>query len=91
MNNCKKVKILPLTNLIVEVRQMKIVHLVLICLVVFAFFSCTAVAFRPQIQQVSDLVPWEKTLCNSMKSSHKGKPDLVELGDPIEDPIPHKI
>jgi len=89
-NNCKKTKILPIVYIILEVKQTKTLRTVLLCLVIIAIFSFTTVAVRPLVQQDENLVPLEKiSLCNSMKSSRKGKPDLVGLGDPMEDPIPH--
>jgi hypothetical protein len=70
---------------------MKTLCTVLTCLVIIAIFSYTTVAVRPLVQQDESLVPIEKiSLYKLMKGSHKGKPDLVGLGDPIEDPIPHK-
>jgi len=89
-NNCEKTKILPIVYIILEVKQTKTLRTVLLCLVIIAIFSFTTVAVRPLVQQDENLVPLEKiSLCNSMKSSRKGKPDLVGLGDPMEDPIPH--
>jgi len=90
-NDCEKTKILLMTDVILEVKQTKTLRTVMICLVIIAIFSYTTVAVGPLVQQDESLVPLEKiSLCNSMKSSHKGKPDLVGLGDPVEDPIPHK-
>ncbi len=80
-----------MTHVILEVKQTKTLRTVLICVAVIAIFSYTIAAVRPLVQQDESLVPLDKiSLCNSMKSSHKGKPDLVGLGDPVEDPIPHK-
>jgi hypothetical protein len=91
-NNCEKTKILLMTHVILEVKQTRTLRTVLICVVVIAIFSYTIAAVRPLVQQDESLVSLEKiSLCKSMKSPHKDKPDVVGLGDPIEDPIPHKI
>ena len=90
-NDCEKAKILLMTHVILEVKQTKTLRTVLICVAVITIFSYTIAAVRPLVQQDESLVPLDKiSLCNSMKSSHKGKPDLVGLGDPVKDPIPHK-
>lgn len=70
---------------------MKALHVILICLIIFAIFSHTAVALRPLIQQESDIIPKEKiALHKLLKVPPKGKPGLITLGDPIEDPIPNR-
>lgn len=90
-NHCEKTKILPATYVIPEVKQTKIHRTALICLIVIAIFTQAAVAVRPLFEQEASLVPLgEAALCFSMKGSRKAKPDLVGLGDPIEDPLPHK-
>ncbi len=90
-NHCEKTKILPATYVILEVKQTKIFRTALICLVVFAFLIQATVAVRPLFEQDERPVPPRTSaLYNSMKSSRKAKPNLVELGDPMEDPIPHK-
>ncbi|UCC28543.1 MAG: hypothetical protein JSW29_03645 [Candidatus Bathyarchaeota archaeon] len=90
-NHCEKAKILPATYVIPEVKQTKILRTALICLIVIAIFTQVAVAVRPLNEQDESLVPLGKAaLCSSMKGSRKAKPDLVGLGDPIEDPLPHK-
>jgi hypothetical protein len=69
---------------------MKILHVVLICLLIFAIVNYTAAAFGPFVQRDS-LVPKEKTvLYNLLNLSPREKPGLITLGDPIEDPIPRE-
>ncbi len=90
-NHCEKTKILPATYVILEVKQTKILRTVLICLVVIVIFTQAAVAVGPLFEQDESLVPLGKIAsCRSMKGSRKAKSDLVGLGDPMEDPIPHK-
>lgn len=72
-------------------KQTKVLHAVLICLIIFAIFNYTTATLRPLIQQENNLIPEEKTaLYNSLKISPKEKPGPIRLGDPIEDPKPHK-
>jgi hypothetical protein len=67
---------------------MKALHVVLICLIMFAVFNYTAAIPRPLIQQ--DNIRKEKTAShNPPNVSPKGKPSLIALGDPVYDPIPH--
>lgn len=74
----------------IEVKQMKVSHVVLLCLVMSAILSYTAATIRPWIQQDNDIIPKQKVaLYNSLKNPSKGKP-IIELGDPVEDPKPHK-
>ena len=70
---------------------MRVLHAVLICLIIFAIFTHTAAAtLRPLIQQDDNLILNEKAaLHSSLKVSKKGKPGLISLGDPIDDPKPH--
>jgi len=69
---------------------MRVLHVVLICLVILAIFSYTATTLRPLIQQENNFIPEEKiALRYSPGVTQKGKPGLIELGDPIEDPKPH--
>ncbi len=90
-NHCEKTKILPATYVILEVKQTKLLRAALICLIVIVIFTQAVVAVRPLFEQDESLIPPRTSaLCNSMKSSRKAKPNLVELGDPMEDPIPHK-
>ncbi len=73
---------------------MKALHAVLICLLMFAIFSYTAVELRPLIQQDDNLIPMEKTSSyNSRKippRAPRGKPGSIISGDPIEDPKPNR-
>jgi len=75
---------------IIGVKQMKALHVVLICLVIFAIFNSTTATLGPLIQQDNNLIPKEKTaLHNSLNVSPKGKRGLISSGDPLYDPIPH--
>lgn len=70
---------------------MKALHAVLICLLMFAIFSYTAVELRPLIQQDDNLIPIEKNSSyNSRKIPPRGKPGSIISGDPIEDPKPNQ-
>jgi len=69
---------------------MKALHVVLICLIIFAILNSTTATFGPLIQQDNNIIPKEKTaLHNSPKVSPKEKPGLITLGDPLYDPVPH--
>ncbi|MFB0567232.1 MAG: hypothetical protein ACETVM_01435 [Candidatus Bathyarchaeia archaeon] len=69
---------------------MKALHAVLICLIILVVFNYTAATLGPLIQQDNNLILKEKTaLHNSLKVSKNGKPGLISLGDPIDNPKPH--
>ncbi len=61
---------------------MKTLHMVLLCLMIFAFFSYTATTLDLLIQPTDDFKHFHNFL-------PKGKPGSIGLGDPIEDPKPH--
>jgi len=73
-----------------DAKEMKVLHAVLICLMIFAIFSYTAVTLEPLIQQDNNLVPKEKTASrNSLDVSPKEKPGPIRLMEAIDDPTPH--
>ncbi len=64
----------------------------LICLLIIVIFGyTTTITLRPLISQANEAMPDRNTaLNNSIAFSPEGKKDPIKVGDPIDDPIPHK-
>lgn len=61
---------------------MKTLHIVLLGLMIFAFFSYTAISLNLLIQP-------KDIFKHFQNFPPKGKPGSIGLGDPIDDPKPH--
>ncbi len=90
MNICEKIKIPLLTIVTTDAKEMKALHAVLICLIIFAIFGYTATMVGPVFQQDNNLtLEGKNALHESPIVLQPEKPVPIYSADPIDDPTPH--